>query len=76
MFDADHRFNPQYDEDDTREVKADSVCLSIGQTAAWGKSLEGENVELGRGNFVKVDPKTYQTSQPDIFAGGDIFTGP
>lgn len=33
-------------------------------------------MKLGRGNGVVADPLTYQTDEPDIFAGGDVYTGP
>ena len=32
--------------------------------------------ELGRGGAAVADPLTYQTAQPDIFVGGDVYTGP
>ncbi len=76
VFDENHRFNPQYDEDDTYTIEADNVYLSVGQSIEWGKLLEGSKVRLGRGNGVIADPVTYQTDEPDIFAGGDVYTGP
>jgi NADPH-dependent glutamate synthase beta subunit-like oxidoreductase len=74
--DADGRFNPQYDEDDTVTIKCSNVLLSVGQTIEWGGLLEGSKVELGRGNCAEADPVTYQTAEPDIFVGGDVYTGP
>lgn len=74
--DTTGRFNPTYDENDTITVECDNVFLSIGQTIVWGDMLSGTNVELGRGNGVVADPVTYQTAEPDIFAGGDVYTGP
>ncbi len=70
------RFNPKYDENDTMTVECDNVFLSIGQAIVWGDMLAGSKVELGRGNGVIADPVTYQTAEPDIFAGGDVYTGP
>lgn len=74
--DADGRFNPKYDEADTVTVECDNVFLSIGQAIVWGDMLKDTKVELGRGNGVVADPVTYQTAEPDIFAGGDVYTGP
>ena len=76
VFDENKRFSPRYDETDTVFVEADNVVLSIGQSIEWGNLLEGEAVELGRGKGAVADPKTYQTAQPDIFVGGDVYTGP
>jgi ferredoxin len=33
-------------------------------------------VELNPNKTIKVDPLTYQTAEPDVFAGGDAYTGP
>ncbi len=76
VFDEEHRFNPKYDENDTVTVKCQHVFLSIGQSILWGNMLEGSKVELGRGNGAIADSLTYQTSEPDIFVGGDVYTGP
>lgn len=70
------RFNPQYDEAQTITVACENVYLSIGQSIIWGDLLKGTKVELGRGNGAVADAVTYQTAEPDIFVGGDVYTGP
>ena len=52
------------------------MVLSIGQSVDWGALLEGSKVELARGGWAKADSLTYQTAQPDVFVGGDAYTGP
>ncbi len=74
--DEDGRFNPKYNESDTMTVKCSHVILSVGQSIVWGNLLDGTKVELGRGNGAVADPVTYQTAEPDIFVGGDVYTGP
>ena len=74
--DADGRFNPKYDENDTITVPCKHVFLSVGQSIEWGSLLEGSKVELGRGNGAVADALTYQTAELDIFVGGDVYTGP
>ena len=74
--DADGRFNPKYDENDTITVPCKHVFLSVGQSIEWGSLLEGSKVEIGRGNGAVADALTYQTAEPDIFVGGDVYTGP
>ena len=76
VLDENGRFAPVYDETDTVTVACDNVILSIGQSIEWGDLLAGSKVELGRGNGAVADPQTYQTAQPDIFVGGDVYTGP
>ena len=70
------RFSPEYDENETIEIKADRVIYAIGQAIDWGNILDGEKVEFWHGNYPVADGLTYQTAQPDIFVGGDVYTGP
>ena len=56
-------------------IKVDSVIAAVGQTIDWG-TLDIGDAKLGRKNSVEVDAVTYQTAQSDIFAGGDVVTGP
>ena len=76
VFDKNHRFAPQYDENDTITVETDHVLLSIGQSIQWGNLLAGTAVVTRHNGTVEADPFTYQTAEPDIFAGGDVYTGP
>lgn len=70
------KFSPVYDENETTEVKADKIVFAIGQSIEWGKLLEGTKVTFRFGNYPKADEMTYQTEDPDVFVGGDVFTGP
>ena len=56
-------------------IKVDSVIAAVGQTIDWG-TLDIGDAKLGKKNSVEVDAVTYQTAQSDIFAGGDVVTGP
>lgn len=76
VFDEDHRFSPEYDENDTVTVGCKHVVFSVGQMADWGGILENMNVELRPNGSAMANKLTYQTSEPDIFVGGDIYTGP
>ena len=76
VFDQSGRFAPKYDENDTKTLACENVLLSVGQSILWGDLLKGSKVELGRGNGAVADAVTYQTAEPDIFVGGDVYTGP
>ena len=76
VFDGEGRFAPMYNEDKTVTVPCERVFLSIGQSIQWGSLLDGSKVEFGRGNGPVADRLTYQTKEPDIFVGGDVYTGP
>ena len=76
VFDADGKFNPSYDENDTKIVAADHVLLSVGQAMDWGSILADSKVVLNPNQTIQADADTFQTGEPDIFAGGDALTGP
>ena len=76
VFDEENRFNPVYDENDLSTVDCENILLSVGQSILWGDLLSGSKVERGRGNAALADELTYQTAEPDIFVGGDVYTGP
>lgn len=76
VFDENKRFNPKFDENTTKIVKASNVLLSVGQGIDWGNLLEGSKIELNPNKTIKADPVTYQTGEEDVFAGGDALTGP
>ena len=75
VYDEEHRFSPVYDENDTITVDCGNVLMAIGQSAEWGKLLEGSKVVLRRNGTAEADPVTLQTAEPDVFVGGDIFHG-
>ena len=58
-----------------KEIKCSAVLAAIGQRIELGELDLGllSQDEKGR---VKADSVTYQTEQPDIFVGGDAYTGP
>jgi heterodisulfide reductase subunit A-like polyferredoxin len=76
VFDEQHRFAPKYDENDTITLDADVVIFAIGQTVVLNDLLKGTKVEFARGVYPMADKLTYQTAEPDIFVGGDCYSGP
>lgn len=71
-----HRFSPLYDESETRTIECDKIVFAIGQTIDWGKLLDGTKVEFHHGNYPVADELTFQTAEPSVFVGGDVYTGP
>lgn len=76
VFDAQGRFSPEYDENDTVTVPCHHVIFSVGQAIDWGHMLDNLHVELRPNGSALANKLTYQTSEPDIFVGGDVYTGP
>ena len=72
----DGKFSPKYDICELKKVPADYVITSIGQSVEWGELLNYTTVELNANGTAIADELTYQTADPDIFVGGDIYTGP
>ncbi|MBQ5786826.1 MAG: FAD-dependent oxidoreductase, partial [Oscillospiraceae bacterium] len=56
-------------------IALDSVIGAIGQQVDWGKLDVGALVTTKKGT-AEADELTYQTAEPDIFVGGDVYTGP
>lgn len=76
VYDAKGRFAPQYDETSTVTVPCSGVIFSVGQGIVWDGLLKGEKVQLRPNGAAIANKLTYQTAQPDIFVGGDVYTGP
>ncbi len=72
---AEGRFAPVYDETAIETAECTTVLYCIGQKPEWKELLSGTRVEFNPNGTVKADPVTYQTAEPDIFVGGDIYTG-
>ena len=75
VYDAQHRFSPVYDENETITLPCSTVLQAIGQSAVWGELLKSTRVELNRNGTVVHDPVTFETGEPGIFVGGDIAHG-
>ncbi len=71
--DSQGRFDPIYDENDTIRVDYNAILLSVGQSIL---PIEGLELETKRNGTIIADEITYQSSQEDIFTGGDVHTGP
>lgn len=74
--DENGKFSPKYDETETITVPCSNVLVSIGQSSAWNELLKGTKADTANGRLVVSNPVTFQTAEPDIFAGGDCTTGP
>ena len=56
-------------------IAVSSVIAAIGQVVDWG-TLDVGALETTKKGTAIADGLTYQTAQPDIFVGGDCYTGP
>jgi len=75
VFNDEGKFAPVYDENTTVTVDCERVIFAIGQRSVWGDLLKGEDVKFN-GPAIELNKVTFQSSVEDIFAGGDVYTGP
>lgn len=76
VFNEEGRFRPAFDSQTTTAQGATAILVSIGQSTDWACLTDECACRLTPFNTMQVDPLTLQSSDPDIFAGGDAVTGP
>lgn len=76
VLDEQGRFSPEYDEEQTVTIPCKHVIFSVGQAIEWGNMLDNLDLKRRPNGGALADKLTYQTSEPDIFVGGDVYTGP
>ena len=76
VLDAQGRFSPEYDEEQTVTIPCKHVIFSVGQAIEWGNMLDNLDLKRRPNGGALADKLTYQTSELDIFVGGDVYTGP
>ena len=72
VFDPDGRFHPEYDDTQHKSLVCDVVIVAAGM----GADTEAFGLETNGNHTLKADPGTLQTAVPQIFAAGDVVTGP
>ncbi len=60
-------------------IEADHIIPAIGQEPDFGdlvKTGDLKDLKVSKWNLLEVNPETLQTNIPEIFAGGDVISGP
>ena len=76
VLDEQGRFSPEYDEEQTVTIPCKHVIFSVGQAIEWGNMLDNLDLKRRPNGGALANKLTYQTSESDIFVGGDVYTGP
>ncbi len=76
VLDKEGRFNPTYNEANTKVIEADTVIMAIGQAADSKKIAEKLGLTVSRGGKFEVNPTTLETNVEGVFAGGDAAGRP
>ncbi len=77
VFDENHNFAPEFDDNDKEVITCDRVLMAIGQ----GVDLtfldpEADGIAMTERGFIECDPATGRTSASDIYVAGDLAYGP
>ncbi len=57
-------------------IACDSIVPAIGQAADLAFVPKESGIAINKWNTFDVDPVTFATNVPGVFAGGDVVTGP
>ncbi len=75
VFDAEGRFNPQYDDTCRMALEGDIVIFAIGQGSDLSLAKDTAIQLTPRGQLI-VDRHTFATTMPGVFACGEVMKGP
>jgi heterodisulfide reductase subunit A-like polyferredoxin len=57
-------------------IEADHIIPAIGQEPDYGDLINEKDLNVSKWGLLEVNPETLQTNIPEIFAGGDVISGP
>jgi NADPH-dependent glutamate synthase beta subunit-like oxidoreductase len=75
VFDDEGRFNPKFNECNLIAIEGNTLIVSIGQGGDLS-FLKDTGVQVNERGQLVFDRTTMQTSQPNVFACGEVTTGP
>jgi NADPH-dependent glutamate synthase beta subunit-like oxidoreductase len=76
VFDPEGKFNPSFDESETKTVKTDMVIFAIGQASDISEFSSENPLQISSLGTIEVNKVTMETNIPNVFACGDIVNGP
>jgi NADPH-dependent glutamate synthase beta subunit-like oxidoreductase/NAD-dependent dihydropyrimidine dehydrogenase PreA subunit len=75
VFDETLNFAPQFNDEVTKIIEADSLVFAIGQTADL-QNLDLPELDITPWNTIKINERSMATSIQGVFAGGEVVSGP
>jgi NADPH-dependent glutamate synthase beta subunit-like oxidoreductase/coenzyme F420-reducing hydrogenase delta subunit len=75
VFDANKRFNPTFDNNQTTLLEADTIIITIGQMSNLA-FLKDSPVKVDERGRVEWNPATQMSSARNVFVAGEVVTGP
>ncbi len=76
VYDEARRFAPVYDDANQETIACDTVLLAVGQSTVLRFLADGgQDIEMMRPGWPKVDPATLRTTARGVFVAGDLAHG-
>ncbi len=75
VFDEKGRFAPEFGDEYT-DISTDVVVFAIGQAPVLADVIEGSELTLTDRGMLPVDGTVFTTAQEQVFACGEVVTGP
>jgi NADPH-dependent glutamate synthase beta subunit-like oxidoreductase/coenzyme F420-reducing hydrogenase delta subunit len=75
VFDANGRFNPAFDNNQTTVLEADTIIITIGQMSNLS-FLKDSAVKVDERGRLQWNPETQMSSVKNVFVSGEVVTGP
>lgn len=75
VFDANKRFAPTFDTNQTALLEADTIIITIGQMSNLA-FLKDSSVKVDERGRVEWNPATQMSSAKNVFVAGEVVTGP
>jgi len=76
VFDEEGRFSPTFDLEVKETIEADTVIIAIGQSIDLDALGGDSGPAISPRRTIQVDPETFATSLPNVWAAGDAAFGP
>ncbi|MHA2225015.1 MAG: FAD-dependent oxidoreductase [Candidatus Hodarchaeales archaeon] len=76
VFDENGRFNPSFDETNTKTIETDMVIMAIGQSTDTSIFGTETSVDISPSGLIQINETNLSTSIKGIFAGGEVAKGP
>jgi formate dehydrogenase (NADP+) beta subunit len=77
VFDENHNFAPEFDDEDREVIPCDRVLMAIGQGVDLSfLDPEADGIAMTDRGFIECDPVNGRTSASDIYVAGDLAYGP
>lgn len=76
VYDEARRFAPVFEPREQLRLSCDTVMLAVGQAPKVDFLADGgDDIEMARAGWPKVNPETLETTAPGVFVAGDLAHG-